>query len=219
VAFLLTTRRVKDNGMTSYQHLRGKRFVQPLLCFGEKCLWKLREKGPQRAESSKIEPRWKRGIFRGFVRKTNEYEVWDIEDNDIATSRCVKRLVRGKRFDAETLTKVAKTPHDKHVATEAPPVFQDLPPQEPTEARPGRAARSFDIYRKDVEKWGFSSEGCPKCARAMRYGWDTAKQYTHSASCRLRFRKIFLESDTEKHRVEDSERRQNRWLAACQGRR
>ena len=47
----------------------------------------------------------------------------------------------------------------------------------------------------------------------MRYGWDTAIKYTHSASCRLRFRKIFLESDTEKHRVEDSERRQNRWLA------
>ena len=34
VALLLTTRRVKDNGVTPYQHLRGKRFVQLVLCVG-----------------------------------------------------------------------------------------------------------------------------------------------------------------------------------------
>ena len=104
VAFLLTTRRVKSNGLTPYQHLRGKQFVHPLLCFGGKCLCKLREKGPQREESSKIESRWKRGISRGFLRKTNEYEIWDFEANGIFTARCVHRLVRGKRFCAEALT-------------------------------------------------------------------------------------------------------------------
>ena len=133
--------------------------------------------------------------------------MWDVEDNDITSSMCVKRLVRGNRFDAEGLTTIAATPHDKHIATEALPVFQDRPPHAPTEARPGRAARGFDIYKRDVDKFGFTPDGCPKSARAMRYGWDTATQHTHSASCRLRFRKIFLDSDTEKHRVGESERR------------
>ena len=46
VAFLLATRRVKTNGLTPHEHLRGKQFVQPPLCFGEKCLWKLRGRVP-----------------------------------------------------------------------------------------------------------------------------------------------------------------------------
>ena len=128
----------------------GKAVRSTLLCFSEKCPWKLREKGPVREESSKIEPRWKRGISLGFLRKTNEYEIWDPEAEDIFTARCGLRLVRGKRFCAEALTGVAKTPHDGRVAQHAPPVFQDIPAVPPPEVKPGRAARGFDIYKKVV---------------------------------------------------------------------
>ena len=169
----------------------------------------MRGEGPQREESSKIEPRWGRGVFPGFLRKTNEHEIWDGEANDIFTARCVDRLVRGKRFCAEALTGAAKTPHDGRVAQHAPPVFQDIPAVPPPEVKPGRAARGFDIYKKDVERFGYTAEGCAKCARALRYGWDESKQYSHSPACRLRFRNLFQDSAADKHRVEEAERKHN----------
>lgn len=111
----------------------------------------MRERGPQREYSCNIEPRWERGVFLGVLRKTNEHEVWDVEANDIFTARCVHRLVRGQRSCAETLAGVAKTSHDGHVAQEAHLVVQDIPAAPPPEVRPGRAARGFDIYTRDVE--------------------------------------------------------------------
>ena len=86
----------------------------------------------------------------------------------------------GGRFNAETLTKINRTPHDEHAVAEAPPVFQDLPPQEPADVRPGRAARGSDIYNMDVEKIGFTSEGCPKCARAS--AWLECSEAVHPFS-------------------------------------
>ena len=56
-AFILTTRRIKKNGLTAWQHLRGRQFVKSLMCFCERCLWKLREKGPIREGSGKFQPR------------------------------------------------------------------------------------------------------------------------------------------------------------------
>ena len=72
------------------------------------------------------------------------------------------RLVRGKRFCADALAEAATTPHDGHVAQQAPPVFQDIPAVLPPEVKPGRAASGFDIYKKDVDKFGYTSEGCAK---------------------------------------------------------
>ena len=43
-AFVLTARRFKDDGMTAYQHLRGRQFVKSFMVFGERCGWKLLEK-------------------------------------------------------------------------------------------------------------------------------------------------------------------------------
>ena len=199
--------------MTAYLHLRGRQFVSLSMIFRERCFWKPREKGSVRDALGKLEPRWQRCIFLGFSKKTNEYILWDEVAHTVVTSRTVHRLVRGARFDGEALVQISQGPHDGHVAQEAPPVFQDMPPQAATEARPERPARSFDIFRRDAEKYGYTADGCPKCARAMRYGWDTAKQHSHSKKCRSRFEEPFRQSEDDKHRVNEADQRQNRRLA------
>ena len=40
-----------------------------------------------------------------------------------------------------------------------------------------------------------------------------AKQYSHSPACRLRSRNLFKSSDADKHRVDEADHGQNRWLA------
>ena len=109
--------------------------------------------------------------------------------------------------------KISHGPHGGHTAQEAPPIFQEMQGKPTTEAWPERTARGFDIYKRDTEKYGFTSEGCPKCGRAMRHGWDAAKQHSHSKLCRQRFEKAFRGSSEDKHRVEEADRRQDRWLA------
>ena len=47
-AFSLSARRLKANGITAHQHLRGRQFVKSSMVFGEWCPWKLTEKGPVR---------------------------------------------------------------------------------------------------------------------------------------------------------------------------
>ena len=75
VALVLTTRRVNKNGLTVWQHLRGRQFVRSLMCVGARCLWQLLGKGPIREEPGKFQPIWKRAIFMCFVTETSEYII------------------------------------------------------------------------------------------------------------------------------------------------
>ena len=104
------------------------------------------------------------------MKGSNGYILWDEAESRMVTSRTVHRLVRGARYDGEALVKISQGPHDGRVAQESPPVFQDLPPRAATEARPERPARGFDNFKRDAEKFGYTTDGCPKCARAIRYG-------------------------------------------------
>ena len=65
---------------------------------------------------------------------------------------------------------------------------------------------------KDTEKNGYTAQGCPKCGRAVRYGWGTSKQHSRSKACRTRFEELFREAPEDKHRVDDAASKQNRWL-------
>ena len=47
----------------------------------------------------------------------------------------------------------------------------------------------------------------------MRYGWDTAKPHSHAMKCRIRFEELFRHSEDDKHRVNEADQMQNRWLA------
>jgi len=47
----------------------------------------------------------------------------------------------------------------------------------------------------------------------MRHGWEASKQHSHSKACRKRFEDIFREAPEDKHRVDEADKRQNRWLA------
>ena len=106
------------------------------------------------------------------MRKTGEYILWGEAESRMVTSRTFHRLVRGARYDSEALVELSQGSHDGHVAQESPPVFQDMPPRPATEARPGHAARGFDIFKRDAEKFGYTADGCSKCARAMGYGLE-----------------------------------------------
>ena len=47
----------------------------------------------------------------------------------------------------------------------------------------------------------------------MRYGWDGSKQHSHALKCRKRSEQLSRQPTDDKHRVEEADRRQTRWLA------
>ena len=64
-AWLITTRTTQSDGITPCKRLRDRTFPTKLLAFGEKCVFKISAKAPQKSSDGKMGPRWKEGIILG----------------------------------------------------------------------------------------------------------------------------------------------------------
>ena len=113
-AWILSTRNVGANGRTPYHTVRGRPFTRRLVEFGERCLYKLPTKGPRHDERGKLEERWRRGVFLGFARQSNEYVFWD--EDKVVKSRSHQRLRAELRWPQSVHEGVAADPHITYAA-------------------------------------------------------------------------------------------------------
>ena len=192
---LITRCRVRENGRTSYQMMKGRRSNAKLVPFGEVVLFKIPK---TQHKVGSFEDRWETGVWIGFIMRTGEHVV--------ATSKgafrvaTVMRRAADKRWSADMVRQMAGTPQhpvpgavgrripafakkfedekpEKSVYIPVPEVVQDI--------------RAAYIYKHDVDKHG-ATPRCPGCKALSQGARYRAK---HTPECRERFERILTEAD------------------------
>ena len=173
--------------------------------FGERCLYKLPMKGPRHEADGKLAERWRRGLFIGFARSSNEYYLWD--ETTVVKARATQRMRRELRWPKDGLENVGMEPHQLYPARGATPAAQapggedDVAPrQEPLEGRP---AQGVQIRRSDWELHG-STPGCSKCIHADTYGWGQTT-LSHSKDCIARYKEEYAKTEEGKKRLDKAD--------------
>ena len=199
---LITICRVRGNGRTAYQKMKGRRTNAQLVPFGETVLFKVPK---TQHVIGDFEDRWEQGVWVGFVMRSGEHLVSTAKGTfKVGT---VMRRAPGKQWSSELVKAVSGTPQNpipgsaSHNIPTFAKKFEDANPDKsvfmpaPIVEQQVRAAY---IYAKDVQEHG-ATDGCPGCravTRSARY------RATHSAACRQRFEQIFAGTDEGKKRVE-----------------
>ena len=178
VAALLRYRARGADGKTPYEHVRLRPFNTKLLCFGERCSFKVRSKEPLLDEH-----RFHHGVFLGLCPLTGQYVVHDVERKVVRMARTIKMVPDNMKWRPDDIEAVRVTPYDMHVTASGPGVvFQDRPEQ-PGDADPARKITVRKLYIKgaDIAAFGFTV-GCPKCDHDQRYGPGRTTK-GHSNAC------------------------------------
>ncbi len=201
-----------DDGLTAWARIRGRAFVQQLIGFGERVLYKFPSKGPQHAPYGNMGAVGGEGVFLGYSRQSNTFIV--ATESGITTARSVTRRPERDRWSADALARIQQTPMALHARQERTRVRFDQPAQAqgPTadEVRPAQARR-LRINKTDLEQFGYE-ESCAQCKHILRYG-KAKPGGTHSEQCRTRIIEAMSKTDTGKARLAEQEERENRSIA------
>ena len=137
-------------------------FGKKLMGFGDSCFSKLPTEGPRHEADGKLAERWRRGLFLGFARSSDEYYLWG--ETTIVNARTTQRMRKELRWPKKGQENVAMELHQLYPPRGATPAGQApggedqvAPWQEPLEGSP---AQGVQIRRADWELYG-SSPGCP----------------------------------------------------------
>ena len=207
--------RVGPDGKTAYQLRYGKPFRQTLPEFGE-CVQYL----PAGKRQSRLEDRYKKGIFLGVEDGTNEYQIGT--DIGVFPARAVRRYREDMRVDLELFNKLCGVPWNPRpheevlpegaarvVVDRVPPVDPGaVPPQPRAAAAEPRQSGSRAVYiRRDVEllRYGYT-DGCPGCTAAQLGG----NPVSHSAACRARIEQAMAADAGAAPRLEEARARKRR---------
>ena len=117
-AYLINRLEVGKDGKTAYERCRGKRATVLAIEFGEKLLWKVRQKN----RLEKLNPRWKYGVF--VVVKATSGEVWAVTKG-LQTVRSVRRIPLEERWNETNKDFVKHVPWNE--SGEDPEADGDLP--------------------------------------------------------------------------------------------
>ena len=204
-AYLLNRLEIGKDGKTSYERVRGKRATVMAIEFGEKLLWKVR----QRNKLEKLNPRWDYGVFVGV--KADSGEIWVATNGGLHAVRSVRRLSMEDRWGTENKDFVKHVPWNK--SGEDPDADGELPEEVEAPAaveagvkEPARvivvntrepAPKEFYIKKRDVEAHGHT-KGCPGCRTMFQGG----TRQNHSAECRERFRALLKDEERVRKMVE-----------------
>ena len=206
---LITICRVRSNGRTAFQMMKGRRTNMKLVPFGESIMFKI----PKTSErTGKFEDRWESGCWVGFVMRTGEHLV--------ATSRGVFRVSTIMRRPAdqrwsETMIKEIKGSPEEPIpgmSGRRIPAYTKKYQQEPDEKavyvpaqEPEVDPRKAKVQKTDVDEHG-PTEKCPGC-RAHVSG---KYRNRHTDECRQRFEKLLHQTEKGRRRFESAtERRLN----------
>ena len=193
-AYLINRLEVGKDGKTAYERCRGKGAIVMAIEFGEKLLWKVRQKN-----------RLEYGVFVGV--KATSCEVWVATKEGLQTVRSVRRIPVEERWNENNKDFVKHVPWNK--SGEDPEADGDLPGALEGATATGEAAagsmdpprvivvntkevapREFYIQKKNVEAYGHT-KGCPGCRTMFQGGTRQA----HTTECRERFRDLMKDED------------------------
>ena len=102
---LITKCRVRENGRTSYQLMKGRRSNAKLVPFGETVLFKIPK---TQYKIGSFEDRWERGIWVGFVMRSGEHLI--ATEKGVFKVTTVLRRVADKRWSADLVIKIGGSP-------------------------------------------------------------------------------------------------------------
>ena len=207
-SYLLNRLEVGKDGKTAYERCRGKRASVMAVEFGEKLLWKIRQKG----KLEKLNPLWDFGVFVGV--RADSGEIWVATKTGLQTVRSVRRLALEERWAAENREFVRHVPWNR--SGEDPNADGDLPEEVDVPVEGGGdaeeaggvprvvlintrepAPKEFYIKKRDVEAHGHT-KGCAGCRTMFQGG----TRQNHSAQCRERFRAL-LKDEARVQRMEE----------------
>ena len=112
-AYLLSKYSIGHDGMTPHERLTGRKWVRPLVEFGEVVLAKLTANkigyGKRKQQRRKLAPRSVRGIFVGQIGRTGEHLVIK-QNGDAVRCRTIRRVPIEDRWDADLALAVLGVP-------------------------------------------------------------------------------------------------------------
>ena len=201
-AHLINTCRVREDGKTAVQLMKGRKMNAKLLPFCETVLFKIPKTTNPPGD---FENRWERGTWVGFMMRSGEHLV--ATGKGVFRTSTVMRRAADKRWSADLIKNIGGSPEDpvpgsklrripaytKRHAEGAPDRAVYVPHQDPD----GEVRVAY-IYKKDVEEHG-ATPRCPGCRVALSGGKYRAK---HTDECRKRFEEILSRNETGKRRYE-----------------
>ena len=207
-AYLQNRLDIGKDGKTAYERCRGKRASVMAVEFGERLLWKTRQKG----KLEKLNPRWEFGVFVGV--KTDSGELWVATPAGLQAVRSVRRLPLEERWSAANKDYVKHVPWNR--SGEDPNADGEMPEEVVVPAAAAEAGgegggsgrvvvvvhtrepapKEFYIKKRDVEAHGIT-KGCAGCRTMFQGG----TRQNHSAECRERFRGL-LKDENRVQRME-----------------
>ena len=201
-AHIINVSRVREDGRTAWQNMKGRRSNTKILPFGEVILFKI-PKTKKRIGS--FEDRWEEGCWIGVVPRSGEHLV--AAATGVYKVSTIKRRPADKRWSGELIRGIVGSPDEpvpgsgsrrlqayaKKVteAASGPVAYAPAPEVEEPEVRAAK------VTQKNVEEHG-GSDRCPGCT-AIKHGKYRAK---HTTECRQRFERILQHDAKAKQRFE-----------------
>ena len=200
-ADILNKYTVNKIGMSPYEETHGQRSPERRVEFGERVFYFVYKKN-----RTKLDPRWRLGIYLGHSGNSNEAYV-GVTNGNVRRTRTVVRVVAEARWSKELVQRIAGTPSDMLPITDGELGGDEIEADErPHETRevvvedaddvPGHSTqvpRRVRITKLDLARHGFTP-GCPRCAELELGRVDSVKN--HNAVCRAR---MYNKFETEKH--------------------
>ena len=203
----LTKFEVGKDGKTSYERLRGKKFKQPMVEFGEQIFFKLTEAdlSRQQKERGSMGPKWQVGTWLGTRWSSYEHVVHT--GRGIRFPRSIRRCPLTKRWDYHAIESISAVPwqmnekedeedaeadENNEVGVEFEPPRAGAPGDEQGVPQPRQVRRrSFQIRQADLDVHGYTV-GCRKCHWIrMRYAGHGPD---HTVECRQRFENLLRDT-------------------------
>ena len=204
---LITRVRVRENGKTSFQVMKGRRSTAKLVPFGECVLLKIPKTNHKVGD---FEDRWEAGIWVGFMMRSGEHLVATAKG--VFKVSTVMRRPPGRRWSAEMIRKIIGSPKDPVPGSSSRRIpafakkFEDAKGEKVTFA-PAKPAdpevRVAYIYKGDIEKHGAT----PKCAGCKAAMSGSKYRARHSEDCRKRMEDLISKDPDGKQRFDAATQR------------
>ena len=174
----ITRFKIRSNGKTAFQLMKGYRGIMPVGEFGE-CV---HFRQPKAVELAKYEDRWQDGTYLGFDMRSGEYIVGTEEG--VFRSGAVRRRPLDERWSREILDKIKGDPEDY---MRRPPTYAKKDSDEGPVAQrpiytsidaPEAQTRAFRISKDDVADHG-ATQGCAGCRAVI----NKSETRNHSKNC------------------------------------
>ncbi len=206
-AHLITKCRVRENGRTAYQLMKGRRSNAKMVPFAETVLFKIPK---TQHKIGDFEDRWERGVWLGFIMKTGEHLVGTARG--VFRVCTVMRRPSDKRWSAQLLRDIGGSPAEPvpgAVGRRIPAFAKKFEAESsekaifvPTKEVEPEVRVAF-IYKSDVDEHG-PTPRCPGCRAAAAGGKCRAR---HTDECRKRFEEILTQTEKGKKRFESATER------------